>query len=78
MIIHRKGDFNVNKNSEIFQCSCCGSIHKVDRKYKPQGYNIYVTLWCEKCKKCTTQLYCGDDEDGIYEFYDVNIDPRIY
>lgn len=65
-------------DKEIFQCSCCGNIHNVDSKYKPRGDNIYVTLWCEKCKDYTKQLYCGNNINDLYELYNTNIDPRMY
>lgn len=68
----------MNRDKEIFQCSCCGHIYKAKSEYKPRGDDIYVTLWCPKCKKYEKQLYCGDDEDQIYELYDINIDKRYY
>ena len=68
----------MKRDKEIFQCSCCGSIYKVDDKYKPRGDDIYEALWCSKCKEYTMQLYCGNDIDDLYELYDVNIDPRMY
>ncbi len=68
----------MKRDKEIFQCSCCGNIHKVDEKYKPRGDDIYVQLWCEKCKEHTQQLYCGDNIDDLYMLYDINIDPRMY
>ena len=68
----------MNMGKEIFQCGCCGSIHKVDSRYKPKDDEIYKYLWCDKCKEYTQQLHCGDNDDDLYELYDVNIDPRIY
>lgn len=68
----------MRSENEIFQCSCCGTIHKVDKKYKPENDQIYVPLWCEKCRDQTMQLYCGDDIDQIYALYDVTKDERYY
>lgn len=68
----------MRKDKEIFQCSCCGNIHKVDERYKPRGDDIYATLWCDKCKDYTRQLHCGDDIDSLYELYDLNKDSRYY
>ena len=68
----------MNRDKEIFQCNCCGHIHKTNEKYKPRGDDIYVLLWCERCKEYTQQLYCGDNPNDLYALYDVNIDPRIY
>ena len=65
-------------DKEIFQCSCCGNIHKVDSRYKPRGDDIYTTLWCPKCQEYTKHLYCGDDIDDLYMLCDINIDPRMY
>ena len=65
-------------SKEIFQCSCCGNIHRVDEKYKPRGDNIYATLWCQKCGGYTQQLYCGDSMDDLYALYDANKDGRFY
>lgn len=78
-MIDREEDFNgMNRDKEIFQCSCCGHINKVDDRYKPRGDTVYVPLWCERCRCQTTQLYCGDDESELYSLYDVNIDPKYY
>lgn len=68
----------MKRDKEIFQCNCCGTIHKVDEKYKPRGDGIYETLWCQKCGEHTRQLYCGDNMDEIYALYDVNIDGNYY
>lgn len=68
----------MSKSKEIFQCNCCGTIHKVDEKYKPRGDGVYETLFCPKCGDYTRQLYCGDDESELYSLYDVNIDPKFY
>lgn len=68
----------MSRDKEIFQCCCCGKIHKVDEKYKPGDDDIYEILWCPKCKEHTKQLYCGDDESEIYELYNVNLDSRYY
>ena len=78
-MINQKGGFQcMNNDKEIFQCNCCGNIHKVDERYKPRGDTIYVTLWCNKCKKNTRQLYCGDSMDDLYMLYDVNTDLKYY
>ena len=63
---------------EIFQCSCCGNISKVNENYRPRGDTTYIVLWCERCEEYTEQLYCGDDVDDIYELYDLNVDSKYY
>lgn len=68
----------MSRDKEIFQCSCCGNISRVDSRYKPRGDIIYVPLWCDKCNEYSKQLYCGDDENQIYELYDLNIDEKYY
>ena len=68
----------MNTDKEIFQCSCCGSITRVDSKYKPREDQIYVPLWCERCKDLKMQLYCGEDESNLYELYNLNVDSRYY
>lgn len=68
----------MSRDKEIFQCSCCGNIHKVDEKYKPEDDQIYVPLWCDRCRDQTIQLYCGDDIDSLYELYDLSKDSRYY
>ena len=68
-------------STEFFfsQCADCGKIHKVDVKYRPRGDGIiYVTLWCDQCGMMTRQLDCGDDEEKLYEFIDINVDSRYY
>lgn len=79
MIITKEGGFQcMARDKEIFQCGCCGNIHKVDEKYKPKKNQIYVALWCEKCKKYTWQLHCGDSIDEFYALYNANLDERMY
>lgn len=68
----------MKSSKEIFQCNCCGHIHKVDDKYKPRGDDVYEDLWCPKCHGYTRQLHCGNDMDEIYALYDVNIDENYY
>jgi hypothetical protein len=68
----------MSRDKEIFQCSCCGSINKTDERYKPRGDDIYVILWCPKCKRYERQLYCGDSMDTLYELYNLNIDSNYY
>ena len=65
MIGQRGGLQCMRKDKEIFQCSCCGNIHRVSRKYRPQEDDIYVPLWCERCRDQTEQLYCGDDINDL-------------
>ena len=67
----------MKKDKEIFQCSC-GHIHKVNEKYKPKDDEIYVTLWCPKCREYSRQLYCGDDINDLSMLCDINVDPRMY
>ena len=76
--IREEGFHVMSRDKEIFQCSCCGHINRVDVKYKPQENEIYVPMWCERCRDQTTQLYCGDNINDLYELYDVNIDPKFY
>lgn len=57
------------------QCQKCGKIHRIRRKLKVD--QIYVTINCSRCGKATG-LNLGDDKDQIYEYYNVNIDPRYY
>ena len=68
----------MSRDKEIFQCGCCGNISKVGGKYKPGEDDIYVSLWCSKCRDTTLQLYCGDDIDQLYGLYDVTKDSRYY
>lgn len=78
-MIEQRGGFQcMRTDKEIFQCSCCGTIHKVNEKYKPRGDIIYVPLWCDKCNEYTQQLHCGDDDNEIYALYDLNKDSRYY
>lgn len=60
-----------------YQCAHCGCISNIEQKNRPRSDTTYVSLWCDKCKKVTRQLYCGD-EDDIYWLYDVVMDERYY
>lgn len=64
--------------SRYFHCQQCGKMHQISDKYKPKEDNIYVELWCDKCKEYVQMLDCGDDINAIYEVYNLNVDPRYY
>lgn len=35
-------------------------------------------MFCEECEEETSQLWCGDNLDDIYLYWDINNDPRYY
>lgn len=59
-----------------YQCQMCGCIHEADREYKTE--DIYVQLWCSKCRKETAQLYIGTDMLDKYSTYNINLDERFF
>ena len=57
------------------QCTVCGNIHWIDRKVPID--RLYVAAYCNKCEN-PKGLNLGDDVEHIYEFMDINMDPRSY
>ena len=62
----------------FFQCTHCGTVHKVQKNVIEISDDIYGSLWCDKCKETTKQLYVGDKEDDFYELCDITLDNRYY
>lgn len=74
-MISREGDVN-GMDREYVQCQECGCVHQVDIQFKTE--ELFVRLWCPKCRDGTTHLLCGDKEEDLYATYNLNIDPKYY
>lgn len=57
------------------QCTCCGKIYDVKRKFKTE--TLYVSQYCHHCGH-DRALVVGDNEDDIYALYDPVLDERYY
>lgn len=64
------------KAGAYFQCTKCGAVHYIDHPYKKD--TLYNAFWCEECEEETLQLWCGDNLDDKYIYWDINNDPRYY
>ena len=59
------------------QCQVCGHLHMVETKDIPEG-DLYIEEYCPKCRDGTKHLYCGENREDVYIYYNLNIDPRYY
>lgn len=57
------------------QCTECGAIYWIDQEVPID--RLYVASYCKKCEN-EKGVNLGSDKDHIYEFMDINIDPRFY
>lgn len=64
------------KQKNYWQCTKCGSIHYIEYPYRTE--ELYYEMFCEECEEETSQLWCGDNLDDIYLYWDINNDPRYY
>lgn len=68
-------DPNGRKKRTYVQCQTCGKIFQVP--YAIEIDKMYIDAECSSCGK-STGLNLGDKEEEIYNFYNVNVDPRHY
>ena len=68
-------DLKKKENYTWVQCRSCGHIYQVPRKYSSE--TLFIESWCPKCE-CEVALNCGENEDEIAIFYDLNLDERYY
>ena len=62
---------------EYSQCQC-GRIQQAELKKCKVIDDIYVELYCPRCRQTMRHLLCGDKEEDIYIYYDVTKDLRFY
>ena len=61
------------------QCQVCGKLHRVQHKHTSiSDDDLYMKIFCPKCKDTTKHLWCGENEAEIYMYYNANLDPRYY
>ena len=61
------------------QCQTCGKLHQIKSKdVSIPGDDLYIEVFCPKCRSETKHLWCGEDETEIYIYYNANLDPRYY
>lgn len=58
------------------QCQSCGVLYR--KEVECDIEDIYIQDECPKCRDETTHLVCGKNEDELYWFYNVNVDPQYY
>lgn len=68
-------DSGRKKKNTFIQCQTCGKIYQIP--YEIEIDKLYITAKCPGCGD-TTGLNLGDKKEDIYEFYNVNLDPRYY
>lgn len=63
------------KKRTYVQCQTCGRIFQIP--YTVEIDKLYIEAECSNCGE-STGLNLGDQEEEIYNFYNVNVDPRFY
>ena len=58
------------------QCQVCGHIYWTEEDVLID--KLYITSDCPGCGEYGIGLNCGDDQDDIYEYMNLNFDPRYY
>jgi hypothetical protein len=58
------------------QCQHCGEIYFIKESVPTE--QLYVASECPRCGEYDKGLNCGSNEDYIYEFMNVVVDPRYY
>lgn len=65
-----------NKEKKTWiQCTDCGKMYYI-KKNVPID-KLYVVSVCPRCN-CEKGLNCGNDEEDVYLYVNVNVDPRYY
>lgn len=59
------------------QCQVCGELHKIKTK-DISDEDLFIDEYCPRCRDGTEHLWCGEDETGVYYYYNANLDPRYY
>lgn len=65
-------------NQAFYQCTRCGTVHKIEDNKIEISDELYSLVWCPHCKEVTQQLWVGSAPEEIVELYDVVLDPRYY
>ena len=59
------------------QCQTCGYLHKI-KTQNTSDDDLYIKEYCPKCRDGTKHIWCGENQEDIYIYYNANLDPRIY
>ena len=65
-------------NQSFYQCTQCGTVHKIEDNKIKISDELYSSVWCPHCKEITKQLWVGNIPEEIVELYNVVLDPRYY
>lgn len=60
------------------QCQTCGHLYKIRNNKTSAQDDLYIEVFCPKCRDETQHLICGEDETEISYYYNANLDPRYY
>lgn len=59
-----------------FQCQTCGFLHRAEAIFELE--ELFIEMPCSCCKEDTSHLWVGEENSEIYQYYNINIDPRYY
>lgn len=68
---------NKEHNNNFVQCQYCGYTYIIETEQEIPIDKFMIRAWCPRCGR-SRGLNCGDNEDDIYEFNNVNVDERYY
>lgn len=64
-----------NKKTNYMQCQNCGKIFRIDKEVSIE--ELIVNAECPECGY-TRALNCGDNEDDIILYANINLDKRYF
>ena len=58
------------------QCQKCGHVYHIETNIPID--KLYIASVCPGCGEYGKGLNCGNSEDDIYLYANINVDPRYY
>lgn len=59
------------------QCQCCGETHQT-KVHNVSEDDLYITTRCPCCRDETKHLWCGENREDVYMYYNANLDPKYF
>ena len=67
------------KDDVFVQCQVCGKLYRAKSEdVSISDEDLYIKIFCPKCRDDTDHLWCGENETEIYYYYNANLDSRYY
>lgn len=59
------------------QCQCCGKLHRIQVDNMSED-DLYITTRCPCCRDETKHLWCGENREDVWMYYNVNLDSKYF